>query len=337
MLHRTIALPLHRAMQLGDPVCLQGPRSSGKTTLLQREFPGHTYVALDNAADRSRARNDPAGFLARLRGPAILDDLHRAPELIEHLRDRRFSGPLILASSRRLQLPVETLHLYHPTRAERHGRQPLALAMLGRFVPLAVPPIMPVPPWPNRRNFIENDLRDLVSVHDPDRFETFLQAARALSGHVLDQQSLASQCGISHRTVTRWLAAVDTCFLTLRLPPADADFGRRIVRSPKLHFLDSECYESQVVSEIFRNAAHEGEIPDLRYWRDSNGLEIPLIVQSGSGNPLPAGIAAAPTPADVSRLRRWMELADVKQAALIGQTKVSAKHAGICRYSIEQL
>ena len=93
MFHRTIALPLHRAMQLGDPVLLQGPRSSGKTTLLQREFPGHTYAALDDAANRSRARNDPAGFLARLRGPAIVDDLHRAPELIEHLRDRRFSGP----------------------------------------------------------------------------------------------------------------------------------------------------------------------------------------------------------------------------------------------------
>jgi len=337
MIHRTIALPLHRATQLGEAVLLQGPRSSGKTTLLQREFPGHTYVALDNASERSRARSDAAGFLARLRGPAIVDDLHRAPELIEYLKVDRFSGSLILASSRRLQLPIETLHLYHPTRAELHGRQPLALAMLGRFVPLAATPTAPVPPWPNRRNFIENDLRDLVSVHDTDRFEAFLQAARALSGQVLDQQFLADQCGISHRTVTRWLAALDTCYLTLRLPPADADFGRRIVRSPKLHFIDSECHQSQVVSEIFRNAAHEGEIPDLRYWRDSNGLEIPLIIQSGSGGAMPAGIAAAPTPADVSRLRRWMELAGVKQAALIGQTKSPAKLDGICRYSIEQL
>lgn len=330
-------MPLHRAEQRGEPVLLQGRRSSGKTTLLQREFPGHAYIALDNAADRSRARNDPAGFLARLRGPAIVDDLHRSPELIELLKDSRFYGPLIVASSRRLHLPIETLHLYHPTRAECHGRQPLPLAMLGRFVPLAVSPIAPSPPWQNRRNFIESDLRDLISVHDTGRFEAFLLAAQALSGQVLDQQSLADQCGISHRTVTRWLAALDMCFLTVRLPPADADFGRRIVRSPKLHFIESDCFESQVISEIFRNAAHEGESPDLRYWRDSNGFEIPLIIQSGAGSAMPAGIAAAPTPAVVSRLRRWMALAEVDQAALIGETKSSAKLHGICRYSIEQL
>ena len=330
-------MPLHRAAQRGEPVLLQGPRSSGKTTLLLREFPGHAYLALDNAADRSRARTDPAAFLARLRGPAIVDDLHRSPELVEHLQTGRFRGPLIVASSRRLQLPIETLHIYHPTRAECHGRQPLTLAMLGRFVPLAVTPIAPAPPWPNKRNFIESDLRDLVSVHDTGRFEAFLLAAQAMSGQVLDQQSLAGQCGLSHRTVARWLAVLDTCLLTLRLPPADADFGRRTVRSPKLHFLDSECFESRVVSEILRNAAHEGEIPDLHYWRDSNGFEIPLIIRSGAGNAIPAGIAAAPTPADVSRLRRWMELASVNQAALIGQTRSSAKLNGICRYSIEQL
>ncbi|MFN0101488.1 MAG: ATP-binding protein [Bryobacteraceae bacterium] len=333
MLHRSLALPLHRAVQLGTPVLLQGPRSSGKTTLLQREFPAHTYVALDNAGDRARAREDPSGFIARLRGPAIIDDLHRAPQLADHLARSGFSSPLILVSSRRVKLPFETFELYPPTRAELERRPPLPLEMLGRFAAAAVQSTGPAARWPTRRGFMESDVRDLVNVHDLDRFELFLRVAQSQSGHLLDQQALANRCAISHRTVVRWLEVLDLCFLTLRLRPADLDFGRRLVRGPKLHFLDSESFESQVVSEIYRNAHHAGNAPDLRYWRDSNGFEIPLIVQ----NVMPVAIAATPTPEVVTRLRRWMELARTTQAGLIGRSVAPARSGGVVRYSIEQL
>lgn len=330
-----MAIPLHRAVQLGEPVLLQGPRSAGKTTLLRREFPGHTYIALDHAADRARARSSPADFLARLRGPAIVDDLHRAPELVHYLAAAA-RGPLILSSSRRLQLPVKTLELYSPTHAERQRRAPLALAMLGRFAPAAVPAATPAPLWPVLRSFVEHDVRDLEGVRDLDRFESFLLVAQSHSGQTLDQQAIAGKCGVSHRTVTRWLATLDACFLTLRLPPADMDFGRRIVRSPKLHFIESENFESRAISEIFRNAMHDGERPDLRYWRDSNGLEIPLVIQSDAGV-LPVGIASTPTPSELAKLKRWMKLAQVSHAALIGETKTAARSGGVLRYAIDQL
>lgn len=111
MLFRALTIPLHRAVQAGGSVLLQGPRSAGKTTLLRREFPGHIYVSLEDARDRSSARADPGAFLARLRGPSILDDLHRAPELQDHLARRPAPWPLLLASSRRLDLPLPTLEL----------------------------------------------------------------------------------------------------------------------------------------------------------------------------------------------------------------------------------
>jgi predicted AAA+ superfamily ATPase len=137
--------------------------------------------------------------------------------------------------------------------------------------------------------------------------------------------------------VTRWLAALDTCFLTLRLPPTDIDFGRRLVRSPKLHFLDGGGFESQVIAELYCNARHAGEVPDLRYFRDSNGFEIPLIVQSETDGVMPVGIAAVPTPTEVTRLRRWMDLAGVRQGALITELPGGARTGGILRYSVDQL
>lgn len=318
MLFRALTIPLHRAVQAGGSVLLQGPRSAGKTTLLRREFPGHIYVSLEDARDRSSARADPGAFLARLRGPSILDDLHRAPELQDHLARRRAPWPLLLASSRRLDLPLPTLELHPPTLAERQRRAPLRLAMLGRYLPAVSGG--PAAPWPHRNPFLERDIPAIVQVRDADRFEEFWAAARTRTALPLDQQALAREAGVSHRTVVRWLAALDACFLTLRLAPADLDFGRRLIRAPKLHFLDAEAFESAVVSELYRNARHAGETPDLRYWRDSNGLTVPLVLQSDVADPVPVAIAAQPTAAETDSVRRWMKLAGVPHGAVIAES-----------------
>ena len=353
MLQRTLTVPLHRAVRLGEPVLVQGPRLSGKTTLLRREFPGHRYLSLDDAQHRGLARQDPVGFLARLRGPAIIDDAHRAPPLVAHLAVAHESAPIVFVSSLRLQLPVVTFELHAPTRAEQERRPPLDIEMLGRFVPFPGPVSGPVPgpvpgtvPGPvpptsitstaSEQQFIQRDVRGLVNVHDLDRFEHFLQVARSHSGQILDQQALAAECDVAHRTVARWLAVLHLGFLTLRLPPAGSHFGRRLVKSPKLHFLEGGGFESQVVSEIYRNAHHAGTAPALRYWRDSNGFEIPLVVQSETSEVMPVSIAAMPTPAEVTALRRWMELAGVRQGALIAQRPGPARQ-GILRYSLHQL
>lgn len=335
MLHRLLALPLHRAMQSGEPVLLQGPRSSGKTTLARREFPAHTYVSLDDHTDRMAARRDAAAFLRRMRGPAIVDDVHRAPELIALLQAGSCSGPILFVSSRRIESRLQTLELYLPSRAERCRRTPLALPMLGYFVP-AEPASGVAPLWQEMRSYLTHDVPDLVKVHDPDRFESFAGIARARGGQTFDQQALADEAGVSHRTAVRWLAVLETCFLTIRVMPLPVAFGRRLVRSPKLHFLESSAFESQAVAELYKNASHAGESPRFRYWRDSNGLEIPLVVADESGSLMPVMIAASPTPADVSRLRRWMGLAGVSRGALVGE-KAAAKSGGVLRYSLDQL
>ena len=332
---RTLAVPLRRASLISEPVLLQGPRGAGKTSLLLREFPNHTYVALDDATDRSCARSDPRAFLAKLRGPAIIDDLHRVPELLPCIAGPR---PLVLASSRRLHVPFETFELYPPTQAEREGRPPLPLEMLGRFAPSPAPEsTVPAPPAAPDRSWLDRDVRALINVHDLDRFESFLRVAESRSGTVLDQQAIAKVCALSHRTAARWLAVLDACFLILRLPPSAVDFGRRLIRSPKLHFLQSSALESRAVSEIYRNARHAGFVPDLTYWRDSNGLEIPLIVHTDGTPMMPVCIAAEPNPSDVARLHRWMELAGVTQAAIITQRTGQLRRKGILSYSITQL
>jgi hypothetical protein len=342
-LDRHLTIPLLRAVQHRAPVLVQGPRGSGKTTLLRRELPAYVYAALDDAADRAKARRDPEGFIARLRGAAVIDDVQRAPELVRYLAEDRPQLPLVIASSVRLPLEMRDFELYGPTHAERQRRPALPLEMLGRFVPAVRGERGEVPTWPLIHRFLDQDVRGLVDVHDLDQFQEFLRLARTRSGELLRQQDLARETGVAHRTVVRWLKVLEDCFLTLRVPPFNQDFGRRIVRRSKLHFLEeSGRFESEAVSEIYRNACHEGFRPRLRYWRDSNGLEISLVIESDMSAPaVPIVIAAAPNPAHDARLRRWMELAGVSQAAIITETGRHG-HLGrwkgrVLRYTLAQL
>ncbi len=335
MIYRTMSIPLRRAALVGHPVLVQGPRGGGKTTLLRNAFPAHAYISLEDPAARAMARRDARAFWGRLRAPTIVDDIHRVPSLIEELEGPR---PLILASSLRLRTPFETFELHSPTRAELEGRAPLPLEMLGRFEPVRAEARRQTGvAWTAGRTWLDRDVRALVNVHDLDRFEEFVELAKSRSGEVLDQQALAKECGVSHRTVVRWLEVLETCFQVLRLPASDLDFGRRLTRSPKLHFAESASLESQAVWEIYRNARHSGMVPELSYWRDSNGLEIPLVIQTETAPVMPAGISEEPNPGDVARLRRWMELAGVRQGAFIAARGGQLPRKGVLSYSVGEL
>jgi len=197
ILERHLTIPLLRAVQERQPTLLQGPRGSGKTTLLRRELPGYVYAALDDAADRAKARRDPAGFIARLRGPAVIDDVQRAPELVRYLTEDRPQLPLVIAASVRLPLEMTSFELYGPTRAERQRRPALPLEMLGRFVPAIRGECGEVPTWPRTHRHFDQDVRGLVDVHDLDQFEEFLRLARARSGELLHQQEMAREARVA--------------------------------------------------------------------------------------------------------------------------------------------
>jgi len=65
---------------------LSGPRQSGKTVLVRAAFPKHAYVNLEDMEPRQFAREDPKGFLDQFTGPAIFDEVQRAPELFSALQ-----------------------------------------------------------------------------------------------------------------------------------------------------------------------------------------------------------------------------------------------------------
>lgn len=343
MIRRLLETPLKRAAKQYPVVTLTGPRQSGKTTLVRAAFPRHEYASLEDPDVRAFALEDPRGFLGQFAGGAILDEAQRAPDLFSYLQtlvdQEDAPGRFIVSGSQNFLLlrsisqslagRSAIFHLLPFSLAELEGRRPFPLEKLGRELPrrprretLPPPDLMQVmlrgfyPRIHDKdlepqswyagyyQTYVERDVREIVNVGDLESFGRFVRLCAGRNGQLLNVASLSVDCGITHTTARRWVSILEASFLVTLLRPHHANFGKRLIKSPKLYFLDTGllCYllrirspedlrdhasrgtifESLVVSELLKNALHQGKEPDLYFWRDATGHEIDAVLERGS-------------------------------------------------------
>jgi hypothetical protein len=381
---------LRRAARQYPIVTLTGPRQSGKTTLAKAAFPGHAYASLEDPDQREFATADPHGFLAQFRERVILDEVQRVPQLFSYIQtavDRETTnGRYILTGSQSFLLMrnvsqslagrAAILHLLPFAWSELQGRQPLSLKTLGRVTPSRAAAktldLMDVlftgfyPAIHDRglapqdwlanyyRTYVERDVRELLNVGDLEAFGRFVRLCAGRNGQLLNLSSLATDCGISQPTARRWISVLEASFLVLLLRPHHRNFRKRLVKSPKLYFLDTgllayllrirspdelrthssrgAIFESFVISELAKNAIHRGEEPSLTFWRDSVGHEVDVILDRGP-ELVPVEIKSGETLAEdaFAGLRYWLGLAETPDApaALIYGGPDSFRRSGV--------
>lgn len=310
----------------GFPVlALTGPRQSGKTTLARACFPDKPYVSLENPDEREFAEHDPKRFLARFPEGAILDEVQRCPALFSWLQgivdERSVMGQFVLTGSAQFDL----LAGISQSLAGRIGRVellPLSLAEMqdGACLPLTLDRLLlnggypaiyqrdlAAGDWfPNYvATYLERDVRQIIAVRDLSQFQRFVRMCAARSGQLLNLAALGADCGISAVTAREWLSVLEASYLVTRLPPYFQNFGKRLVKSPKLYFLDvglmawllgirdesamathaarGALFETWVVSELIKQRFNAGQPVDLYFWRDSAGHEIDVVFETPAG------------------------------------------------------
>jgi predicted AAA+ superfamily ATPase len=169
------------------------------------------------------------------------------------------------------------------------------------------------------RTYLERDVREVLNVGDLETFGRFVRLCAGRCGQLLSLSSLASDAGISHTTARRWLSILEASFLVYLLRPHHKNFNKRLVKSPKLYFLDTGllCYllrirdaddlamhasrgaifEAWVLSELLKIYHHQGLEPDVYFWRDSAGHEVDLLIDRGNSL-VPVEIKSGQTIAD---------------------------------------
>lgn len=338
MIKRHLEGPLRVAAGQYPIVTVTGPRQSGKTTLVRSVFPHHDYVSLEDPDRRAFALEDPRGFLNQFKAGAVLDEVQRAPDLFSYLQGfvdaDESPGRFILTGSQNFLLMHKVsqslagrcaiLHLLPFTRPELLGRKPMDPKAIGRAIPRHKPtgdePFdallkgfyprihdkdLAPQEWLSNyvRTYLERDVRELVNVGDLETFGRFLRLCAGRTGQLLNLSTLGADCGVTRTTASRWLSVLEASFLVMLLRPHHRNFNKRLVKSPKLYFLDPGllCYllrirsaeelrihaargavfETYVVAEMFKDAYHRGVEPDLYFWRDSAGHEVDLVLDHG--------------------------------------------------------
>jgi predicted AAA+ superfamily ATPase len=245
-------------------VALNGPRQSGKTTLLKRIFPGKKYVTLENLQERNFALSDPVQFLAQFPDGAILDEVQRAPELFSYLQqvldeDSR-KGLFILSGSNNFLL-LESISQSLAGRVGYLDLLPFCLSEISRcpsppqlindvifgggYPAIAFEKITPQLWFPSYvRTYIERDVRQIKNISDLTLFQRLLYLCAGRVGQQINLSGLANDAGLDYKTVQSWLAIMQASYIVFQLPPYYKNFNKRVVKSSKLYFYDTglACY-----------------------------------------------------------------------------------------------
>ena len=324
MILRTALSTVQRLARGFPIVALTGPRQSGKTTLARAAFPGKPYVSLENPDQLAYATADARRFLANYPDGAIIDEVQRCPELFSYLQgwvdERRRMGDFVLTGSQQFGLlskitqslagRVGLVHLLPFSQSELAGAGMAATSVdvalwQGAYPALYDRGLSPEDWFPNYvATYVERDVRQLLAVRELGLFQRFLKMCAARCGQLLNLSSLAADCGISHVTARQWLTVLEASYIVRLLAPYHRNFGKRLVKTPKLYFLDvglaawllgirdastiathamrGALFETFVIGEFIKQRHNAGQPAELYFWRDNVGHEIDLLFETGS-------------------------------------------------------
>jgi predicted AAA+ superfamily ATPase len=165
--------------------------------------------------------------------------------------------------------------------------------------------------------YIDRDVKDLSGTIQSLKFMSFITAAAALAGQMLNFKTIAENCDIDQTTAKSWLAILETLGIVFYLYPYSNNQLKRTVKTPKLYFYDTGlvCYlakwsdadtlmngamsgailENFAISEIVKSYYNSGREPFVYYYRDKDTKEIDLIIES-NGKLFPMEIKRTATP-----------------------------------------
>lgn len=300
-------------------VTLTGPRQSGKSTLLEEKFKDYEFVSLEDLDIRKRAVNDPRGFLEAYDYRIIIDEAQYAPDLFSYIQTKtdkqNTTGQYILSGSQNFLL-MDRIKQSLAGRVAILKLLPLSYRELSQDREISLESFVFSGGYPRIYDknldstryydnyistYLDRDVRTLIGVNNINGFNRFLVLCAVRAGQPLNITNLSEDSGISINTIKSWLNVLESSYIIKLVYPYFANLPKRLIKSPKLYFLDSGllCYllgiksekdmlrsnkyygnifESFVFSEFFKRSYNRGENnPRLYFYRDSNGNEIDLI------------------------------------------------------------
>lgn len=322
MYKRRITAELEELASGYPVITVLGPRQSGKTTLVRAVFPEKPYANLENPDTRTLAEKDPRGFLDNFPNGAILDEIQHVPSLLSYIQtivDESDQKAMFVCTK------SDQPELHQAISQSLAGRTalltllPMSLEELiaegiddsldqsllkGGYPRIHLEGLNPTKAYRNYfQTYVERDLRNLIQIKELSQFERFVRILAGRIGQILKIEEIGNEVGISSHTVKHWLSILEASFVVFLLQPFFDNFGKRMIKSPKLYFNDvglatyllgienetqvnrdplrGHLVENLVVLELRKWRFNHGLDPQLYFYRDAQKHEIDVIFKKG--------------------------------------------------------
>ncbi len=315
------------------------------------------YVTLDDATQLAAARSDAQGFLSALGPRAVIDEVQKEPELFPAIKisvdsDRRPGRYLLTGSANVLLLPqiseslagrMEILTLWPLSQGELNGirerfleavfseelprfqvRKPVGL-LKDNVLEGAFPEVVQRSNEKRREAWftsyitalLQRDVRDLSNIDGLTDMPRLMSLLAARSGNLLNMSELSRSSGIPNSTLKRYLSLLQATFLFQPLPAWSSNLGKRLIKSPKIHLIDSglaahlagvtqeslqrmpvllgHLFENFIVNELRKQIGWSNRRVNMYHFRTTAGREVDILLEDAAGRLVGLEVKASAT------------------------------------------
>lgn len=301
--------------RLDDANFLLGARQTGKSTLLKELFPNTIYYDLLNTDVRKRFQKNPELLREILQNKpegtlAIIDEISKVPELLDEVHwlmvNKNIKFILCGSSARKLKkqssntlggraIPMSFYPLvsaeipdFDIYRAVQNGMIPRhyvidnAVRRLKAYVDI----------------YLKEEIKEEALVRDVVSFERFLEVAAICNGEILNYENIASDCGVSAKTVAAYFQILYDTLVGYEVPAYTKHIKRKLVQAPRFYYFDvgivnyllgrvslkrgtdefGHAFEHLVIQEIIAYLGYKESSEKLSYWRTYTGIEVDAVI-----------------------------------------------------------
>ena len=301
--------------KLDEGMFLFGARQTGKSTLLKERFKGSIYYDLLDPDVRKAFKRNPNSLKEALWDkPAgtlvIVDEVQKVPELLDVVHslmvDKGLWFVLSGSSARKLK---------------RSGANTLG----GRAIPETLYPLV----WPEVTDFqidravqngmiprhymvenatkrlsgyvkvyLDEEIREEGEVRELDAFERFMEVAAFSDGEMLNYTNIASDCGVSAKTVKSYFQILYDTLIGYEIPAFRKEIKRKVVQVPKFYYFDvglanylmgrhslkrgtddyGHAFEHYVMQEIIAYKGYNDKRDTISYWHTYDQKEVDAVI-----------------------------------------------------------
>lgn len=326
-IERDLTLALRKAVKERPAILIAGARQTGKTSLCRHFFSGYPFISLDLPRLAEEAEHSGENFLESNPAPLIIDEVQYAPKLFRYLKKvieehRGKKAMYVLTGSQKFSLMsnvteslagrIAILNLHSLSLAElekgsgnkAEGAQLLDWIFQGGYPEIHAQHLDAERFYSDYvATYLERDVRQALQVKNLRDFNRFMRLAASRTGQLLSLNTFASDIGVSSNTIKSWLSVLEASQIIYLLEPYYENLGKRLVKTPKLYFLDTglacflmgfrgpqdfaksammgPLFETLVLGQIIRWFSNQGMEERIYFYRDHQGTEIDFVIPIG--------------------------------------------------------